>query len=115
MSKTAGISAAVLLVLCASSALAMDPAIKCQTQKLKAAAKYTACRLQAEADAARHFASPDFSTCDAIFAADWHKAEVRALAQGTPCWTTGDGTAVQADITAQTDALSDALAGGTGK
>ena len=115
MSNTLGIGVVVLLVLCASTARAMDPAIKCQTQKLKAAAKYTACRLKAEADAARHFATPDFGKCDATFAADWRNAEARALAQGTPCWTSGDAAAVQGDITAQTDALSDALASGTGK
>ena len=114
MSNTLAIWVVVLLVLSASSALAMDPAIKCQTQKLKAAAKYTACRLKAEADAARHFAAPDFGKCDATFAADWQSAEARALAQGAPCWTSGDAATVQADITAQTEALSDALAGGTG-
>jgi hypothetical protein len=111
MGNAFGIGVLVLL-LSAVSALAMDPAIRCQTQKLKAAAQYSACRLKAEADAARRFAPPEFDKCDATFAAVWQKAETRALAQGTPCWTTGDAAAVQADITTQTDALSDALAGG---
>jgi len=108
MGKWVALSA---LLLSASSASAMDPAIRCQADKLKIAAKYTFCRLKAEADAARTFAAPEFAKCDAAFAAGWAQAESRALGKGTPCWTSGDASVVQGDLAEQSGALADHLAG----
>jgi hypothetical protein len=104
--------AVTALLLSASSASAVDPAIRCQADKLKVAAKYTFCRLKAEADAARAFATPDFSKCDTAFSAGWQQAEARALGKGAPCWTSGDQATVQADLAAQSGALANHLAGG---
>jgi hypothetical protein len=102
---------AALMIVSASTALAVDPAIRCQAAKLKAASKYTNCRLMAAAAAARHFDLPDYTRCDANFSSDWARAEKHALGQGSPCWSMNDGATVQADITLHTDALAGALAG----
>lgn len=99
------------VLLSASSAAAVDPAIRCQADKLKVAAKYTFCRLKAEAEAAKSFGEPDFAKCDAAFSAGWQQAESRALSKGTPCWTSGDQAGVQGDLAAQSGALADHLAG----
>ena len=100
------------LLLAASSALAVDPSIKCESDKLRLAAKYTACRLTAEADAAREFTTPVFDKCENSYLAGWAKAEARARAKGAPCWTEGDASVVKGDIDAHTGSLAEALAGG---
>ena len=100
------------LLLAASAALATDPSIKCQTDKLRLAAKYTTCRLAAEAEAARTFSLPDFTGCESSYEAGWKKAEDRARAKGAPCWTEGDADVVKSDIDSQTDFLAQSLSGG---
>lgn len=102
------------LLFAASSALAIDPSIKCESDKLRLAAKYTACRLSAEANAAREFAAPVFDKCESSYLSGWTKAEDRARAKGVPCWTEGDASVVKGDIDAHTGSLAEALAGGTG-
>ncbi len=99
----------VAVVLSATAASAVDPAIKCQSDKLRLAAKYTVCRLNAESDAARSFGEADFSKCAADYLAGWAKAEARATAKGAPCWTNGDAEAVQGDIDAHTSSLASSL------
>jgi hypothetical protein len=96
-------------LLGAGQAWGADPAVKCQGATLKAAAKYTTCRLLAAANAARAFLDPDYSRCDTSFMSAWTKAEERALSSGSPCWSTDDAATVQADIIAHTDALTAAL------
>lgn len=98
-----------VMLLTATAASAIDPAVKCQSDKLRLAAKYTVCRLSAEADAARSFGAPDFSRCAADYLAGWQKAEARATAKGAPCWTNGDAAAVQGDIDAHTTGLAVSL------
>jgi hypothetical protein len=99
------------LLVAASAASAIDPAIKCETDKLKLAAKYTACRLAAEADAARGFTAPTFSKCENSYLLGWQKAESRARAKGAPCWSEGDAEVVKGDIDAHTGSLAEALGG----
>jgi hypothetical protein len=99
------------LMCCATHAWAVDPAVKCQSSKLKAAAKYTTCRLMTAASATRAFLAPDYSRCDETFTSDWAKAEQRALSSGSPCWSTDDAATVQAEIVAHTDALTAELSG----
>jgi hypothetical protein len=96
-------------LLVASAAPAIDPSIKCQTDKLRLAAKYTACRLAAEADAARTFALPDFGSCGNRYLAGWAKAEARARSKGAPCWKEGDAEVVKGDIDAHTGSLAERL------
>lgn len=100
------------LLLTASTALAVDPSIKCETDKLRLIAKYTACRLNAEADAARAFGTPDFSKCESSFLAGWTKAEARARAKGVACWTEGDAEVVKGSIDSHTGSLAENLGGG---
>jgi hypothetical protein len=102
------------VLLGASSAWAIDPAIKCQGDKLRLAAKYITCRLNAEAAAARDFAAPSFTKCTDAYLEGWRKAEARAAAKGTHCWTSNDAAVVQGDIDAHTGALAEWLAGGGG-
>jgi hypothetical protein len=102
----------VVMLLGASSASAIDPAVKCQSDKLRLAAKYTACRLEAEAEAAREFDTPDFGKCKDAYLSGWQKAEARARSRGTQCWTRDDAEAVEGDIDAHTGALAEWLGGG---
>lgn len=97
------------VILSATAASAVDPAIKCQSDKLRLAAKYTVCRLNTEADAARKFTAPNFSKCTQDYLSGWKKAEDRAVAKGAPCWTSGDAEAVQGDIDAHTSGLAASL------
>jgi hypothetical protein len=99
------------VLLCASSASAIDPAIKCQADKLRLAAKYVACRLNAEAVAARAFSEPSFDKCSSDFLTGWSKAEDRTLGKGTPCWTMNDASSVKSDLDGDTGALANWLSG----
>lgn len=101
-------SAAALFVLVPALASAATDAEKCQAAKLKEAAKYSACRLKAEAKAAKTGAAPDFTKCDAKFAPKWTGAETKA---GGACPVNGDGLAMQALITGHTDVVAAAIAG----
>ncbi len=112
MGRFAGWMVAVAVVLSASAAAAVDPSIKCQSDKLRLAAKYMVCRLNAEAGAARTFSTPDFGKCGKKFLAGWEKAERRAMGKGVPCWTTGDAEQVKGSIDAHTSGLASALDNG---
>ena len=97
------------VVLAASTASAMDPATRCQVAKLKSVAKYTACRLKAEADAAKRRATPLFDRCIDSFDLAWQLAEDRAMAAGTSCWSTGDAASVRSSIDSHTTSLASSL------
>ena len=100
------------MLVVASAASATDPSIKCEADKLRLAAKYTACRLSEAANAARSFALPDYDSCVNSYLAGWSKAESRARAKGAPCWTEGDAEVVKGDIDSHTDSLAESLSGG---
>lgn len=97
------------VVLWSGTALGVDPAIRCEAAKLKAAGKYAACRLLAEAKAARSRNEPDFSDCDAKFAAKWEKVERKTMSQGTPCWTMDDMDSIQTSVSDSTTSIADSL------
>ena len=61
-----------------SALAAANPALVCETSKLKVAAKYGQCLLKAEAKAAKAMVSPDFTKCDATFSSKWGAAESKA-------------------------------------
>jgi len=109
MSKWQRWALAGVALLAPAAAHAVDPAVKCESDKLKAVGKYVYCRLLAESKAARSFAEPDFSKCDAQFMEKWAEMEEKAAAQSTSCWTTGDGTAVQGSTSSFTDSIADQL------
>jgi hypothetical protein len=89
---------------------AISPAEKCEATKLGVAGKYLACRLKAEAAAAKSAQAPDFSKCDPTLSLKWTQAEIKA---GGACPSNGDEAAVQAFIAEHTDALSGLLNGAT--
>lgn len=91
------------------AARAMDPAVKCESDKLKAVGKYAYCRLLEQSKAARSFDVPDFSKCDAAFAEKWDEMEQKAASQSTSCWTTNDAAAIQAATQGFTETIEDAL------
>jgi dienelactone hydrolase len=66
-------------------------AVKCVAAKLKAAGKKCACMHKAQAKAALHDATPDFTKCDAKIDAAYAKAEESAAGA---CPTIGDAEAI---------------------
>lgn len=100
---------ALALVISATTALALDPALKCESSKLKTAGKYSFCRLNAESKAAKTGGMPDFSRCDDTFSFKWQRAETNG---GGVCLSNGDEAALKTFITQHTDDVAAALAGG---
>ncbi len=103
--------AAVVLVLTfqAGSAQAADPAVKCESGKLKVVGKYGACRLKAESKAVSRGASSDTSRCESKFSADWGKAEDRA-GRGV-CPSEDDEASIESLAVANTARTAKLLAG----
>lgn len=97
-----------LVGLWSVAARGLDPAARCEADKLKTAGKYGFCRFNAESKAAKTFSTPDFSRCDGKFSLKWSSAETRA---GGQCPTEGDEAALQAFIAQHTDDVTAALAG----
>lgn len=98
---------AVSFVLSSSVALAAaDPALTCESSKLKISAKYGQCRLNAESKGVKTNTSPDYSKCSLSKFTD---AETKA---GGACPTTGDQPEINQRVTYHTDALAELLAGG---
>ena len=64
---------AALTALVAGPALAADPAIKCESGKLKESSKYSACRLKADAKAVSRGLAADYGRCEAKFIDKWTK------------------------------------------
>ena len=86
---------AILLVLAGTAPAATD-AQRCEAAKLRAAAKYGACRLVAEKTAVLHSTMPDYTKCDVKYSTAWPTAESK---YGVSCPTTGDLAPVQTDLT----------------
>lgn len=89
-----------VLVLLPHIAWAIEPAIKCEAKKLKAAGKYSDCRFKATAKSVTKGGVAEFSKCDAKFNAKWTAAE-----NGPACSTTGDAARVFDHIVFITDDL----------
>ncbi len=103
--------ACAVLALHASSTLALDPDVKCESLKLKFAGKYAFCRLGAESKAVKKNVAPDFTKCDSKFSDKWTKIETKAGAGICP--SEGDAGSIAARITADANDLATLLAGGT--
>ncbi len=82
--------------------------LDCEPDKLKAAGKYSFCRLKAASNAIKKSEAPDYSKCDSRFSRNWQKAESRAL--GT-CPTEGDEAAIQAKMVGDADTIMASLSG----
>src|SRR5262249_55487872 len=84
---------------------------ECQFEKLRTAGWYSSCRLRASARAVRSGGgTPDFSACDAKFAAKWARVEATGAGQ---CPSSDDEAAIQAFIVQCTDGVAAALGGGS--
>src|SRR6185503_6902309 len=97
-------------LLLGTSAWALTAAGKCAVGELRAAGRYSACRLKAHARATESGGgTPVFSKCDAKLSAKWGRAEARGKGQ---CPSSSDQAAIQAFITERTDGVATALIGG---
>ena len=91
MGRLATLALLVMVLTPWQAAHALEPADKCEVDKLKAAATYFACRLKAELKGIKKGEAPDFSRCNEKYDSKWSKIETKA--EGA-CSTSGDGDAV---------------------
>ncbi|TDI95755.1 MAG: hypothetical protein E2O73_14355 [Deltaproteobacteria bacterium] len=78
-----------------TSAQAVDPDTKCESDKIKTAGKYSGCLMGTYSKAVKKGEVPDFTKCDSKYSAKWQKAETKA---GGACPTDGDEAAIQAQV-----------------
>ncbi len=93
------LSGLLFLVASVGGASALDPSDKCLSSKLKVAGKYAFCRLKAESKGVKKSTPPDYTKCDAKFAAKWSSIEAKAAGA---CPVTGDEAAVASIVAADT-------------
>ena len=96
-------------MLGAATASAVTPADKCEADKLKRAALYSACRLKAESKAVKSGGTPDYSKCDSKLSQKWMDAETKGAGM---CPTNGDESAIHACLAGHADGIVAALMGG---
>ena len=96
--KRSVFGAVVALAALWAGAAAAKPtdAQKCEAAKDKAAGKYSACRLQADAKGLLKALPPDYTKCDAKQLAAWTKAENK---YGGACPSSGDQGAIKTQAT----------------
>jgi hypothetical protein len=106
------LATAVLAVgfLSATTVHALDPAVKCESLKLKESSKYAACRLKAEAKAVKKGIAVDYTKCETKFAEKWAKTESKAGVGICP--SEGDAATMDARITTDAAEIATLLAGG---
>jgi len=92
------------------SVQAVDPADKCESDKLKETGKYGLCRLKAESKAARTRGLPDFSKCIVKFRRRWLRVDAKG---GEACLTSGDKKTMESEIDYHTDRIAEILSGET--
>jgi hypothetical protein len=99
------------IFLTTTSAYAADPAVKCESSKLKESSKYAACRLKADARAVSKGLPVDYTRCEDRFGDRWSKIEAKA----GPAICPSEGDQVSMDIRITTDAteIATLLAGGS--
>lgn len=91
------------------TAHAADPAVSCESGKLKTAGKYASCLLSADSKAAKTGVPADYSTCISKFGTSWQKAEDNG--EGMCPGGDGDQTDVQTLLDVCTESVAHALAG----
>jgi hypothetical protein len=102
------IIAGAFVAVLAENVHAATPAEQCQAAKLKASAKYAACRLLAERRATLRGTAPDFARCDERYTDAWAGAESTF---GSDCPSSGDAEALRGAVTALTTNVGSALGG----
>lgn len=90
----------VLAAALATPAFALDPAVKCEADKLKTAAKFASCRLNADAKAVKKATTADYTRCDQRLAEKWARIEAAA---GGACPPGADLATVQGTLAMCTD------------
>ena len=85
----------MLIAIAGTSAGTADPAETCRTNKMLRAGAYDLCLLKVTARAARRGEPPDTAKCDTKFALAWAKVEAKS---GGACPTSGDATAIAAQV-----------------
>jgi hypothetical protein len=105
------VAAATLSIILISStgALAADPAVKCESGKLKVSSKYSACRLKADAKAVSKGEAADYTNCVSKYSDKWDKTEMKA--EGA-CPSEADKASINARITTDAAEIATLLAGG---
>jgi hypothetical protein len=109
-SKVLGATMVFVLAHAAAFAAA-DPAVKCESGKLKEVGKYFSCRLKADATAAKKSEDPDYSRCEDKFQEKYTGMESKAGAGVCP--TENNVSEVEACV-AQAAVQCAALAQGSG-
>jgi hypothetical protein len=94
------------VLLIAGSGWAVDPADKCEADKLKEAGKYGFCRLKAESKAVKKSEPADYTKCDANIDKRWPLIESKAAGA---CPTSGDQAAAEAEMIDCVDRMVQAL------
>jgi len=102
-------SFAVAVLFIASNGWAADPAVKCETSKLKETGKYANCRLKAEAKGVQKNQAPDYSKCEANFTGKFNGAESKA-GMGV-CPSESDEPTINARVTTETAEIAALLSG----
>ena len=103
--------AAIVSLTLTSTTQAADPAVKCESGKLKESAKYSSCRLKAESKAVKKSETPDYTKCETKFADKWGKTELKA-GPGV-CPTEGDVLVLNGLLTDCADSAAFLLSGQT--
>ncbi|MFT4570072.1 MAG: hypothetical protein ACI91F_000942, partial [Candidatus Binatia bacterium] len=103
-------TALAVFFLTATTAHALDPAVKCESGKLKESSKYAACRLKADAKAVKKGEAADYMKCEDKFSAKWAKTETKA-GMGI-CPSEGDQGSMDTRITTDAAEIATLLAGG---
>ncbi len=88
----------------------IDPAVKCEADKLKETGKYGFCRLKAESKAVKKGEAPDYGKCVAKFTGKWPTIEAKA--EGA-CPTEGDQSSMETQVIDHVGVLRVLLSGGT--
>jgi hypothetical protein len=111
MTTTIRFAATMAVVfLSVTVAQAADPAVKCESGKLKESSKYASCRLKADAKAVTKGVAADYEKCESKFADKWAKTESKA-GPGV-CPSEGDQASMDARITTDAAEIATLLAGG---
>lgn len=101
--------AAIAALVFVQSAHAVDPAVKCETSKLKEVAKYASCRLKAEAKGVQTNTMPDFSKCEGKFTPKFGSLDTKF--GDSVCPTEGDEASINARVTGEADTIALLLSG----
>ncbi len=104
------VTAVAMGLVLASTVQAGDPAVKCETKKLKESGTYSKCRLKAEAKGVKKAEPADYTECEEKFGEKWEKVEGKA--EGA-CPTNDDKTSMDARITTDAAEVATLLAGGS--